>query len=101
MQSVLKRPNDSNENRSDSADFTDLIASKSKTDRQQHSPQQRRASEMRRGAGTGAGYGQVRQAKDDVLSESKGTSMKYKGKVDDGERESDTYYAQSGSNLTS
>ena len=56
---------------------------------------------MRRGAGTGAGYGQVRQAKDDVLSESKGTSMKYKGKVDDGERESDTYYAQSGSNLTS
>ena len=56
---------------------------------------------MRRGAGTGAGYGQVKHDKNDILSESKGgTSMKYKSKVDD-EKESDTYYAQSESQMTS
>ena len=47
---------------------------------------------MRRGAGTGAGYGRVRQDPDDLASESKDTSMRYKkDKKCDG-KVSDSYY---------
>ena len=47
---------------------------------------------MRRGAGTGAGYGRVQLNPDDLASESKDTSMRYKkDKKCDG-NEADSYY---------
>ena len=56
---------------------------------------------MRRGAGTGAGYGRVRQDRDDELSESKNTSMRHRKNQEDDDKVSDSYYDQSQSQMTS
>lgn len=61
IQSILKRPKDSDGNRIECEDYTEFVVSKSKSERQQFSPHVAKSSEALRGAGTGAGYGHVQQ----------------------------------------
>ncbi len=71
-----------------------MAGSKSRSDRKELSSRPRKSSEMRRGAGTGTGYGRAKKERDNLESDRhSSTGYKRDHRADD--KGLDSYYDQS------